>query len=95
MMPGYQEYQFRNESGNARQETGGLRASQETGTAATNQEEGAVRRRQFFWALGPRVRLKGPVFGLPSKKSGQLGGGCLGNVARTFELYNHLWKSKF
>ena len=48
MMPGYQEYQFRNESGNARQETGGLRASQETGKPATNQEEGAVRRRRFF-----------------------------------------------
>ena len=48
MMPGYQEYQFRNESGNARQETGGLRASQETGKPATNQEKGAVRRRHFF-----------------------------------------------
>ena len=95
MMPGYQEYQFSNESGNARQETGGLRASQETGKPATNQEEGAVWRRQFFWAPRPRVRLKGPVFGSASKKSGQLGGGCRRNVARTFELYHNIWKSKF
>ena len=81
MMPGYQEYQFRNESGNARQETGGSRASQETGKPATNQEEGALRRRHFFGHQD-----QGLVFGSTSKKSGQLGGGCLRNVARTFEL---------
>ena len=72
MMPGYQEYQFRNESGNARQETGGLRASQETGKPATNQEEGAVRRRHIL-GTKTKSRTQRPCFWVSLKEIWSIG----------------------
>ena len=48
-----------------------------------------------FLGIKTKSKTQRPCFWVSLKEIWSIGGGCLRNVERTFELYHNLWKSKF